>query len=130
MNGPRSIYVYKMTSDNGGAPCVHRGLLSLAICKPTIRKAAPIGSLIFGFGGKDLGGRLIYSARVTGKLVDGCYYRAKCFHARPDCIYRDQNGQPIMAQNARYHTSGSQKKQMSVRNLRRRTSCLAMIFDT
>lgn len=34
-----------------------------------------------GFGGKDLDDRLIYVARVTGKLVDGCYYRAKCFHS-------------------------------------------------
>jgi hypothetical protein len=108
MNSSKPIYVYKMTSDNGGAPCVYEGLLSLAICKPKIRKVAPIGSLIFGFGGKDLDDRLIYVARVTGKLVDGCYYRAKCFHTRPDCIHRDKNSQTVMAKNARYHTDGSQ----------------------
>lgn len=31
------IYFYKLTADNGGAPCVQDGLLSLAICKPMIR---------------------------------------------------------------------------------------------
>jgi hypothetical protein len=48
-----NIYVYKMVADNGGAPCVSNGLLSLAICKPMIRKMAESGSLIFGFGGKN-----------------------------------------------------------------------------
>ncbi len=51
MSTATDIYVYKMTADNGGAPCVHRRLLSLAICKPKIRKAANRGDLIFGFGG-------------------------------------------------------------------------------
>ena len=27
------IYFYKLTNDGGGAPCVERDLLSLAICK-------------------------------------------------------------------------------------------------
>ena len=40
------IYLYKLTNDDGGAPCVHDGLLTLAICKPMIRTAARIGDLI------------------------------------------------------------------------------------
>jgi hypothetical protein len=56
MSNPEpDIYVYKMVVDNGGAPCVTRKLLSLAICKPKIRKSAERGSLIFGFGGKQYG---------------------------------------------------------------------------
>ena len=51
-NREPDIYIYKMVADNGGAPCVAAGLLSLAICKPMIRKSAAKGSLIFGFGGK------------------------------------------------------------------------------
>jgi hypothetical protein len=108
MSKPRYFYVYKMTTDNGGAPCVCDGLLSLAICKPQIRKNAPIGSLIIGIGGKALGGRLIYAARVTGKLSHGCYYRAKCFHPRPDCIYRELNGLAQLNTGPRYHDDGSQ----------------------
>jgi hypothetical protein len=34
------IYIYKLTSDDGGAPCVRDGILSLAICKPWIRSVA------------------------------------------------------------------------------------------
>ena len=65
------IFIYKMVTDNGGAPCVFRKLLSLAICKPKIRKSAKKGSLVFGFGGKRYQERLIYIARVTDKLEGG-----------------------------------------------------------
>jgi hypothetical protein len=66
-NREPDIYIYKMVADNGGAPCVAAGLLSLAICKPMIRKSAEKGSLIFGFGGKVYGERLLYIACVTQK---------------------------------------------------------------
>src|SRR5436309_3565884 len=72
---PLRVYVYKLTVDNGGAPCVTRRLLSLAICKPNIRARACPGDWIFGFGGKDLGGRLLYIARVSERLENGSYYR-------------------------------------------------------
>src|SRR5579885_3415313 len=45
----RKIYIYKLTSDDGGAPCVHDGVLSLAICKPRIRSVAKEGTIILGF---------------------------------------------------------------------------------
>lgn len=56
MNGAFSprIYFYKLVADNGGAPCVENGLLSLAICKPMIRKTAKEGDLILGFAGNSL----------------------------------------------------------------------------
>jgi hypothetical protein len=88
------IYFYKLTEDNGGAPCVTSDLLSLAICKPMIRKTAKEGDLIFGFGANSLDphnrldthNRLIYVARITEKLSDGKYYNQ--FTQRDDCIYR------------------------------------------
>jgi hypothetical protein len=63
-------YLYKLTGDNGGAPCVEGGLLSLAICKPMIRASASEGDLVFGFGAKSLhcNNRLIYIARITKKI--------------------------------------------------------------
>lgn len=85
------IYLYKLTCDNGGAPCVHRGVLSLAICKPAIRKAAKEGDWIIGFGGKtvpDLKGRLIYVAKITSVEEDGGYYKDARYRGRPDRIYR------------------------------------------
>ena len=40
-------FVYKLTVDNGGAPCVSEDLLTLAICKPSVRSAADLGA---GYG--------------------------------------------------------------------------------
>jgi hypothetical protein len=97
------IYVYKTTADNGGAPCVHGRMLSLAICKPKIRKTANHGDLVFGFGGRRLGDRLIYAARVTGKPPLGDYYRNAQFRRRPDRIYRDVGGRPVLVATAQFH---------------------------
>lgn len=83
------IYFYKLTTDNGGAPCVTPGLLSLAICKPMIRSTAETGDLIFGFAARSLdrNNRLIYIAEITEKLRDGRYFKDRRFSRRGDCIY-------------------------------------------
>ena len=75
------IYLYKLMNDDGGAPCVHDGLLTLAICKPMIRTAARIGDLIFGFAANRMSSssratdnHLIYVARVEKRLAGRDYY--------------------------------------------------------
>lgn len=103
-----NIYVYKMVTDNGGAPCVSGGLLTLAICKPMIRKMAKLNSLVFGFGGKDYKDKLIYIAVVTGKLPKEEYYSEPEYAQRPDCIYEVTNGKPKIKSNARFHKGGDQ----------------------
>jgi hypothetical protein len=45
-----------MTVNEGGAPCVQDGLLTLAIYKPAIRRTAPEGSVIIAFAGDCMGG--------------------------------------------------------------------------
>lgn len=101
------IYLYKMTTDNGGAPCVKDDLLSLAICKPVIRRVAEKGSIIFGFGGKKYGERLLYIAEVTDKPIPpGKYYRDKRYKNRTDCIYEEKDGEASLKKNAQYHKSG------------------------
>ncbi|HTV40477.1 MAG TPA: hypothetical protein VMF08_07880 [Candidatus Sulfotelmatobacter sp.] len=104
------IYVYKITTDNGGAPCVRSGLLSLAICKPKIRKTAGKGSFVFGFGGKRYQERLIYIARVTGKKSGQDYYREREFVRRGDCIYRVDEGRAVRKTSAKYHTESDHRK--------------------
>lgn len=83
------IYFYKLTADNGGAPCVQNGLLSLAICKPMIRSRAKLEDLIFGFAANSLhhDNRLIYVARITTKVGNGDYYRESRFAKRSDRVY-------------------------------------------
>ena len=84
------IYFYKLTNDGGGAPCVERGLLSLAICKPKIRVGAEPGSVIFGFTANSLdpANRLLYIAKVTDKARGGAYFRLRKYSGRRDCIYK------------------------------------------
>lgn len=107
---PQRLYVYKLTVDNGGAPCTHGGeLLTLAICKPFIRTTAAEGDLIFGFAANRLSAdnRLIYIARVTEVLRDGEYYDSRSYRRRPDCIYvRGDDGRFEIRADARYHESG------------------------
>ena len=101
-----------MTVDNGGAPCVKDGLLSLAICKPMIRSKAERGDLIFGFAANSLDRHnpLIYIARVTEKPKVGKYYRKRRFAHRPDCIYHEVHGRAERKAKAKYHTDSDQRK--------------------
>jgi hypothetical protein len=98
------IYVYKLTVDSGGAPCVERGVLSLAICKPMIRRTAEVGDLIFGFAASSLSrdNRLIYVARVTDTKRNGAYFRDKRFARRGDCVYEWHRGRFHWRRGARY----------------------------
>jgi len=92
----KRIYLYKMVCDNGGAPCVHHSLLSLAICKPKIRNTATKGDLLLGFvgmtmkreDGRPLAGALIYAAHVTDVLYAKEYYDGRYQGKRNDAIYR------------------------------------------
>jgi Nucleotide modification associated domain 2 len=100
-----NIYFYKLIADNGGAPCVWRSVLSLAICKPMIRKSAAIGDLIFGFAANSLSpnNRLIYAACVTDKLSGGAYYTTDRHSRREDCIYELKNGRFSRRRGAKHH---------------------------
>lgn len=73
------LYCYTMTHDTGFAPNPYHGVLTLATCKPLIRKYAKVGYWISGWtgnavhdknGGIDTNGagRLIYLAKVSEKL--------------------------------------------------------------
>lgn len=102
----RTIFLYKLTTDNGGAPCVYKGLLSLAICKPQIRTSAREGDWIVGFGGrsiKDLKDRLIYIARVTKAEKNGDYYTSAEYQDRPDCIYKRNGLRYEWRKGSKYH---------------------------
>lgn len=102
--------MYKMVADNGGAPCVWRGLLSLALCKPKIRKSGDVGVLVFGFGGKVYDERLIYVAEITSTPDPGKYYRKREFAKRPDCIYRQVGGTVRRKARARYHNQSDERE--------------------
>jgi len=108
---PPRLYVYKLTTDNGGAPSVYRGLLSLAICKPDIRRTAKKGAWIFGFGGTELDGRLIYIACVTQEpVVKGRYFVDEAYEGRPDRIYRRESEGFVLRDRAMYHSKRDERE--------------------
>jgi hypothetical protein len=94
-------YVYKLTSDRGGAPCApppqpgKPELLTLSICKPAIRRTAQPGDRILGITSRSLHENegyplhaVIYAARVTQGMDARDYYAYRGpFRSRPDCIY-------------------------------------------
>lgn len=98
-------FLYKMTSIAGAAPCVEDGLLSLAICKPMIRRTAQVGDLLVGVAANSAfaDNRLVYVARVTGKLEQGAYYRERAYRQRPDCIYEWAGGRFDVRDGALFH---------------------------
>lgn len=109
MGQESSIYVYKLTTENGGAPCVDDELWSLAICKPGIRRMAAKGDLVFGFAGDTFRSdspvprhALLYVARVEWKLAGHDYY-AEPYGRRGDCIYEFRAGRYSRRRGARYH---------------------------
>jgi hypothetical protein len=104
------IFIYKMVTDNGGALCVFANLLSLAICKPRIRKSAKKGAIIFGFGGKRYKERLIYIARVTDKLEGRAYYQHQKYARRPDRIYRVMGDNAVRKDSARFHVKSDERR--------------------
>jgi len=105
------LYVYKLTTDNRGAPCVDGDrLLTLAICKPMIRRTARVGDVLFGFAANSLSpdNRLIYIARVTSVEEDGDYYEKATYEHRGDRIYiRADDGRFCVRPDARYHKDGA-----------------------
>lgn len=80
------LYCYKMTWDTECAPNPHEGVLTLAICKPTIRRCSQIGDWISGWTAKAVHGKggqiypfdaqkLIYLAKITKKLTFEEYWK-------------------------------------------------------
>ena len=86
------LYVYKVRYDDGTAPHVRDGLLSLATCKAAIRATAQVGDTLVGFAAKSMckDQRLVYAATVTARLEHGEYFRDPAFTGRADRVYRWQ----------------------------------------
>lgn len=104
------LYIYKMTTDDGGAPCVFNSTLSLAICKPAIRSTADEESTILAFAADALyrkdaykNNALIYAARVTKRLENGAYFTSPSYRNRPDCVYERIDGRFQWRPGARFH---------------------------
>jgi hypothetical protein len=97
------IYYYILRYDDGIAPCVDSGALTLAICKPMIRRTAKEGDWVMGISPKAHGHKLCYAAQVTEKINGQEYYVARRFRKRGDRIY-SFNGSRFQLRNHSVHT--------------------------
>jgi len=84
-----STFIYIQKVDTGLAPCVYRGIWSLALCKPTIRRSARDGDIIIAVTPKEDGQdghRLSSWAKVSGRVSMEEFSRIHSPN-RPDNIY-------------------------------------------
>jgi len=90
------LFSYKLQVDSGFAPNPFWEVLTLATCKPQIRKSKQIGDWIAGFTSKALCGdnvgheRLIFLMRVTDKLSISQYFSHPDFQLKiPDLTRKE-----------------------------------------
>jgi hypothetical protein len=128
------LYSYVVKVDDGAAPNPFRGLCTLTICKPAIRRVAEAGDWIAGAGSRhaptgDLSGHLVYAMRVD-EVLSLAEYDQRCRqhwrHRIPnissadlserlgDCIYDFSRGEPI--QRPSVHGPLNKAKDLSGQN--------------
>lgn len=114
------ILRYILKHDTGMAPCIDGGLVSLATCKPQIRKGAKLGEWIIGCRPSPEGlGRVVWAGRVADSIEVGNYERLH--RGRSDAIYRAKPGGGFKRLRPHYHAGESE--------LRKDTSAPVLILD-
>lgn len=89
------LFSYKMSHDTGFAPNPFQGFMTLANCKPYIRKSKKIGDWIAGFTSKRLNGdgigieRLLYLMKITDKIVYSEYWDNPIFKSKKPNLESD-----------------------------------------
>lgn len=101
------IYRYIQTHDSGIAPCPDGGQITLATCKPVIRRVARPGDWVLGFRPGSLErGLVLWAGRVQSKLSHGDYQR---LHARrSDAVYRQGQDGRYQRLDPDYHPTQSE----------------------
>jgi hypothetical protein len=80
------IWRYVLASDNGMAPCIDDGILTLTCCKPGIRKSARLNEWVVGFFPKSSPGRIAWVGQVFDVVTMG-EFEGK-YAGRRDALYR------------------------------------------
>ena len=119
---PRA-YSYIVARDYGFAPNPFYAILTLATCKPMIRKTAKVGDFIIGCSNKANGNKLIYMAKVSEILTFDQYWNDPRFAKKKpimngslkklygDNIYHhDDNGNWIQEDSHHTHDDGTTNK--------------------
>lgn len=114
------LYRYILTHDSGMAPCPAAGRITLATCKPVIRRTAKPGDWVLGFRPGSLErGLLLWAGRVERAMSHGDYERE--FRGRPDAVYREVRGSGYKRLAPEYHPTQNE--------MDRDTSAPVLLFD-
>lgn len=104
-----AIYRYIITADTGMAPAIDDGLLSLATCKPQIRKSAQPGDWVIACHASPAPpGLVAWAGRIQRKLEIGVYERE--FRGRADAVYREQPDGTFERLRPGYHDLPDQQR--------------------
>ena len=101
------IYRYVLTSDTGMAPSIDKGLVTLATCKPVIRRCAQPGDWVIGFLASPAPpGMVAWAGKVSRSVAVGDYERE--FRGRSDAVYRQAPDGSFQRLRTDYHTEPGQ----------------------
>jgi len=91
------LFSYKMTHDTGFAPNPYFGFMTLATCKPGIRRTKQVGDYIAGFASLDLckhlpgEEKLVYIMKVTEKISISGYWNDPRFRCKRPPIEKEKS---------------------------------------
>jgi hypothetical protein len=104
------VHTYVIATDAGSAPNYDRPFVTLAVCKPRVRRKAEIGELVLAFAGKQVNPTephtVVWAGLVTEKMGFAEYWADRRFAGKkpdksehPDNFYRPVNGGLLWVQN-------------------------------
>lgn len=107
------FFRYILVTDNGTAPSIDEKLLSLATCKPAIRRSAKPGDWVAGFMPRPFErGLVVYAGRVARKFEWTDY--AQIYPGRRDAVYAMDAAGGFTRLNPSYHAApGLMEKDLS-----------------
>ncbi|MDR3510338.1 MAG: hypothetical protein P4L73_01775 [Caulobacteraceae bacterium] len=120
MKNEPDFYRYVLAYDDGWAPCIDGGLVTLATCKPRIRRGAEVGDWVAGFyPGSQNRGVVAWVGRVASKLAIGDY--EKTYRGRRDAVYRPKFDGTVERLKPGYHPDANE--------IRKDLSAPVLVFD-
>ena len=104
------VHTYVIAVDAGSAPNYDRPFVTLAVCKPRIRRKAEIGEVVLAFAGKDVNPTephtVVWAGVVSEKMSFADYWNDRRFANKkpdksdhPDNFYRPVDGGLLWVQN-------------------------------
>lgn len=102
------IYRYILASDTGMAPCPTRGLITLATCKPQIRRSAKAGDWVIGLMPSRFDRGLVAWAGQVEQVIPIDKYE-RLFRGRADAIYRVRPDGEFDVLRPDYHSDLNQR---------------------